>query len=248
LESLAEYADYTALMQPDGSVTVLLGGQTPLVIGDKVSAISADTATGSVIVSDASGKDITSQVTGGRLKALIDTKNSVLPGYSADLNKLAAGLADGINGALAAGVDSNGQPGAPLFSYDSSADAAFTIKVAPITEPELAAAHPDAPGGNGNALDLTALASQPQINGMSFVQFYSDLAGRVGQALQGANNDKQTQQDLLVQARSMRSDLSSVSLDEEAALLIEFQRAYEATARVVTTLNDLTQTTIDMFR
>ncbi|MGE5648530.1 MAG: flagellar hook-associated protein FlgK [Acidobacteriota bacterium] len=246
LESLAEYADYSALVQADGTVTVLLGGQTVLVSGDQANYIDESTTTGSLVVYDSTGKDITGQITGGRLKALIDTKNTLLVEFMDDANRLAAGFADGINAMLAAGVDANGNPGAPLFSYDTAANAAFTLKVTPITPAELAAAHASSPGGNGNALDLTALASQPQIDGMSFMQFYSSLAGRVGQALQGAKADRQTEQDLLVQARSMRSDYSSVSLDEQAALLIEYQRAYEAAARVVTVLNDLTQTTIDM--
>ncbi len=46
----------------------------------------------------------------------------------------------------------------------------------------------------------------------------------------------------------MRADISSVSLDEEAAELIQYQNAYQATAKLVTTLDSLTQTTIQMFQ
>jgi flagellar hook-associated protein 1 len=248
LERLSEYVDFTALEQPDGSFSILLGGQTPLVIGSNHYTFAAATGSGAAVLTDPDGKDITAQVTGGRLKALIDMKNTVLPECSRDLNQLAAGLADGINSLLASGVDTNGQPGAPLFTYNTAGDAAFTLAVTGIAPAELAAAYATAPGGNGNALDFTALANAQQINGMSFTQFYADLAARAGQLLQGAKGDRQTQQDLVVQARSMRADISSVSLDEEAARLIEYQRAYQATARVVTTLNELTQATIDMFR
>jgi flagellar hook-associated protein 1 FlgK len=248
LENLAEYTNYTALEQPDGTVMVLIGGQTPLVIGNQSYAIGSDTGGGAEVLRDSNGGDITSQIGAGRLSALIDMRNSKLPQYLDQLNQLAAGLADSVNGVLGSGVDANGDPGAPLFTYDSQTDAAFTLQAADLTPDQLAAAHAGAPGGNGNALDLNALGSTPQINGLTFTQFYGQLAGQVGSDLQGASADAQTRQDLLTQARSMRSDISSVSLDEEAARLIEYQKAYEATAKAVTTLNELTQTTIDMFR
>jgi flagellar hook-associated protein 1 FlgK len=83
---------------------------------------------------------------------------------------------------------------------------------------------------------------------MTFIQAYGSLASEVGQAVQQATNNQTTQNDLLIQARAMRSAISDVSLDEEATRLMTYQRAYEATAKLVTTLDSLTQTTINMFR
>ena len=45
LEQLSEYADFTTTTQPDGTVTVLLGGQTPLVIGTSQYNISVSFTT-----------------------------------------------------------------------------------------------------------------------------------------------------------------------------------------------------------
>ena len=87
---------------------------------------------------------------------------------------------------------------------------------------------------------------QPQVNGLTFTQYYSQLSARFGQQLSTGKENADTNKDLVVQARSMRSDISSVSLDEEATQLVQFQRGYQATARLVSILNDLTQTTIDM--
>ena len=53
---------------------------------------------------------------------------------------------------------------------------------------------------------------------------------------------------MTAQARTLRDTASGVSLDEQAINLIEFQRSYQATARVLTVLSDLTQTTIDLIR
>jgi flagellar hook-associated protein 1 FlgK len=248
LESLAEYVDIVTLRQPDGSVTVLMGGQTPLVMGDRQYAIAAAAGNGTAVVQDSFGNDVTAELSGGRLKALIDMKNTVLPGFSNDLNRLAAAVSDGVNNTLAQGVDAQGNQGATLFAYDPGQGAAFTMSVTDITADQLAAALPGAVGGNGNALNLTALANSQQIDGMNFTQFYGSLASRVGQSLNASRQDQQTQQDLLAQARSTRSASQSVSIDEEAIRMLEFQRAYQAAAKVVSVLNDLTDTVIGMLQ
>ncbi len=245
LENLSEYVNFTALKQSDGTVEVLAGGQTPLVIEDRQYTISADMSGAQTVIRDSNQNDITAQIQSGRLAGLLDTKNNLLPSYMSGLNQLASGFADSVNGLLAAGVDTNGNSGAALFSYDPTSSAA-TLAVTSITPDELAGAVPAAPGGNGNALNLAALGNSPQINGMSFTAYYGELAGRVGQAVQDAKNAQQTTNDLLVQARSLRSDVSGVSLDEEAANLIQYQRAYEANAKLVTVLDELTNTTINL--
>ena len=246
IESLAAYANVTVLKQPDGSVTLLLDGQTPLVMGDRQYAIQASTGSGAAVIQDASGKDVTAQVTGGRLAAMIDIKNTVLPGYNSSLNQLAAGISDQVNNALLNGVDLAGNQGAQLFSYDSSSDAASTLQVTGITTDQLAAALPSAPGGNGNALNLVALANSPEIGGMTFTQYYSNLASQVGESLDNAQQNQTTQQDLLNQAQTTRSNTEGVSLDTEAIKMLEYQRSYQATAHMVTILNDLTQNLMDM--
>jgi flagellar hook-associated protein 1 FlgK len=120
------------------------------------------------------------------------------------------------------------------------------MQVTGITTDEIAAALPSAPGGNGNALTLAALDNSPQLDGMTFTDFYSNLASQVGQSLDSAKEDQTTQQDLLNQAQTTRSNTEGVSLDQEATQMIEFQRAYQATADVVSTVDNLTETLINM--
>jgi flagellar hook-associated protein 1 FlgK len=52
----------------------------------------------------------------------------------------------------------------------------------------------------------------------------------------------------VAQAKSQRNQLSGVSLDEEAMVLVEFQRAYQANSRLLTVLDELTQETINILR
>src|SRR5262249_30244353 len=153
--------DVQALRQSDGSLTLLLNGQTPLVVGENQYLIQADTTSAAAVsIRDSGGTDITAEISGGRLSGGLKAVNQLLPGYQNGLNQLAQGIADSVNSVLAAGVDSTGNPGAPLFSY-TAPDAAATLAFTGITGGQLAAGTSAAPGGNGNALALSALETSP---------------------------------------------------------------------------------------
>jgi flagellar hook-associated protein 1 FlgK len=246
IEQLSEVAGVQLLRQNDGSLTVLLEGQTSLVVGDKQYLIQADTTSSSTVaIRDSNGTDITAEISSGRLSGGLEAANKLLPGYQDGLNQLAQGIADSVNGVLASGVDANGIQGAPLFTY-TPPNAAATLASTGLTTGQLAAATSAAPGGNGNALALSGLETSLSVNGLTFAGFYGNIAAGVGRNVADAQDNQSVQKQLLAQARSQRSESSGVSLDEEAVKLVEYQRAYEATAKLVSILDQLSQTTIDM--
>lgn len=247
LESLSSVANYSTITLSDGGVNVYLGGQTAVVLGSQQLQISAGTSSSAASIQDSQGNDITSEITTGSLGALIQEQNVTLPGYESQLNTLAQTFADQVNGQLAQGVDQNGSaPTTNLFSYDQSSDAASTLAVTNITTDQIAAASASAPGGNGNALAVTQLANAPVVNGVSFTEAYGELGSQVGQDVSNAQNDQSQAQDLVTQAQQQRSQQSGVNLDAEAAKLLQFQTSYQAVGKMVTVLDDLTQTVIDM--
>jgi flagellar hook-associated protein 1 FlgK len=247
LEELSEMADIDVRREQDGTFTVLLGGEAALVLAEKTYPLSEDFDGTNLELRDAQGNTITTDVSAGRLKAQLDLANSLVPGWRGQLDMLAASLADTVNATLVAGLDQNQIPGAALFSYDAS-NAAGSIEVANILPEQLAAASNAAPGGNGNALDLAALGNTPQIEGMTYAAWYGGVASEVGREAASAKENGEGFRSLLVQAREVRKQESGVSLDEEAVRLIELQRAYQATARLVTVLDSLTETTLNMLR
>jgi flagellar hook-associated protein 1 FlgK len=145
-------------------------------------------------------------------------------------------------------------PGVPLFTYDAAnaTNAAASLSVDPtVTPDQLAAISPGPPEvSNGVPLALSALASPVQdadkVNGVSYSQFYGQLAGRVGSALNDATNSQDVQQSLLSQAKDLRQQYQGVSLDEEATTLMQFQRAYQATSKFLTVLDQLTSEAINL--
>jgi len=268
LQSLSQLTNFSTVTQSDGTVTVLLAGGTPLVIGTQQNVLSSNTFVSTdpppvygqsmptAHVLDSQGNDITAQITGGQLGGLLDSRNRVLAGILGDsqqqgtLNQLAQGLADTVNQILESGTvstDPGAANGAPLFTYDTTnpATAASTLALNPdITPAELAPV--DAEGNaNGNANALAALenpsGTQGTIDGVSYLQYFGQIAAGAGQENQTATANEQAQQQITTQAESLRDQVSGVSLDQEATAMLQFQQAYQATAQVLTVLSNLGQ-------
>lgn len=277
LEQLSNLIDFSAAKQSDGTTTILLNGSTPLLIGDKQYPLTASleappsppalytNAPPDARVVAADGTDVTAQTTGGQLGALLNMRNVILPSFQGDanqagsLNTLAQSFADRVNQLLTSGNIFDGpppQPGVPLFTYDATNPTRFaaTLAVDPsVTPSQLAAISPGPPEvSNGVPLALSQLANPTdpadEINGVSYSQFYGNMASTVGNQLKQAQNATQVQQSLVAQAQNQRQQLSGVDLNEEAMVAVEFQRAYEANSRLITILDQLTLDTINMLQ
>ena len=275
LDQLAGLAGVTATFQSDGTVNLMLNGQTPLLLGDKQYKISSGlyqpqspapvnlNSPANVKIQGSDGTDVTSETTGGQLGALLNLRNQVIPALTGDtyqsgsLNTLAKQLADRVNQLLTSGNISDGPPPVPgvaLFTYDAAnpTNTAASLAVDPAVTPSQLAAISTGPPevSNGVPLALSALASPLQdadkVNGLSYSQYFGQIAGQVGGLLSTATNEQTVQQSLLSQAKTLQQQYEGVSLDEEATILMQFQRSYEATSKFLTVLDNLTSVAINM--
>ena len=124
--------------------------------------------------------------------------------------------------------------------------AATGLSVA-ITDPSLIAASSDGTSGsNGNAEAMYALNSQAIIGGQSPEDYYSGIVFNVGNAASNASAEQIASNSILQQLQDQRSAVSGVSLDEEAANMVQYQDAYQASAQVITTINDMMYAVIQM--
>ncbi|MBI2690279.1 MAG: flagellar hook-associated protein FlgK [Acidobacteria bacterium] len=248
LEELAQYVDFTALPQEDGSVSVFIAGQTPAVIGDHQWPLSATNNANSAQVFDSEGVDVTARIRTGKLGALLDLRNTLLPDYQNRLNTLAQGFAGNVNNILNAGIDQNGNaPTTNLFAYNA-ANAAASLAITNISGPELAAAAAGDPGGNTNALNLVDLQSSGIFAGLTASQYYAELTSNIGDRLNAEKSNGALQKQLLQQAQSIRSELSGVDINQEATKLLQLQKGFQASGQVMSVLNSLTDTLINMMR
>lgn len=100
-----------------------------------------------------------------------------------------------------------------------------------------------APGDNRTALALADLETAPAgPGGLTFAAAYERLVSALGLEGESARSRSQFFQAVVDQLTRMRDAVSGVSLDEELANLIKFQRAYQAAARLITVADELYQT------
>lgn len=100
---------------------------------------------------------------------------------------------------------------------------------------------------NRNALALAGLNLSKVVGGQTFSDSYSQLVSGVGATAQALKNNRDAADTLLTQSQSNRDAVSAVNLDEEAANLIKFQQAYQASSQVINIARSLFTTLLDAF-
>jgi flagellar hook-associated protein 1 FlgK len=78
--------------------------------------------------------------------------------------------------------------------------------------------------------------------------FYNSEVGRIGVTVSHTIKSKETQGNLMGQLSALRDSISGVSLDEEATKMIEFQKAFDASARVIRTADEMFETVLNIKR
>jgi flagellar hook-associated protein 1 len=100
---------------------------------------------------------------------------------------------------------------------------------------------PGGVGSNGNIESMISLASQSLLSGQTLSSAYATLVGQVGSAGQSASFAASASQGVLSQVQTVQQSISGVNLDEQAADLITFQQAYQASAQVIAVAQTLFQ-------
>jgi len=247
VQQLSQLVGVTVSQSSEGEVITTANG-SPLVMGGQ--SFSLQTTTGSdgfQQVLDSSGNNITSSIQGGTLGGAIQVRDQIVPGFLDSLNTLASQFASAMNSAQAQGYDSSGNAGQAFFSVPSgTAGAAAGISVALTSGSQIAASSDGSSGSNGNVANLSAALTNTLPSGENAGDAYSTLVYQVGSAASNASAQSTAIGQNILQLTNQQSTVSGVSIDEETTNLIRYQTAYEAAARIVSTIQLLSSVTLDM--
>jgi flagellar hook-associated protein 1 len=233
-------------IQTEKGLTLTTGNGAPLVVGDQSFALQTTSGPSGMTDISSQGQDITSSLQGGQLGGNLQLRDTVIPGMLSQIDNLAGQFAASVNSAQASGFDLNGNAGQPLFTVTAGTGAAGSLKVA-ISDPSLIAASSDGSvGSNGNLANLLAVQNQALPSGASPVETYANLVSQTGNLTAQAQAEVTGSTASLNQLNDQLGAVSGVNLDEETTNLLNYQRAYEAAARVISTVDALTQSVLDM--
>ena len=248
LDELSAIIPTTLQTKADGTVTVLIGG-IDLVNGDRARQMT--TVANPAGNSDPVWADGSAVLLGeSRLGALVGIRDGRLAGYRTTLDTLASTVADAINTLHATGFDANGVAGGAVFTYTAGNAAATLAVSAPLAADTrlLAAAGAAGQPGNGSIAGAIADLRSALLFGsgtQTAADAYAGLVGQVGSDSRQAIEMLRNQTLVTDHLRQRRESVSGVSLDEEAADMIRFQRAYQAAARVITVVDEMLDTLIN---
>lgn len=241
LERLADITTIATTFEKDGTVAVSLGTAPPrsFVQGGSSSMLTSATAADGTLSFAVNGDAMTP---GSGSLAGASLALSEVASVRTRLDTLAAAIADTVNNAQAAGVTLDGTQGQPIFAGNS----AGSLRVIMDEGRGLATAPAGAPAGSRDDANLTALRQSlatldpaQQLSGMLF-----DVSSKVA----GRNVTQGALQTIASSARISLEEQSGVDLDTEAANLIRFQQAFQASGRAMQTASDIFDTLLGIGR
>ena len=230
LDKIARLTTITTVQGDDGMTDVYVGS-FPLIDGVTAQEIVLPPNGGPVWGIDGYPVDLT-----GELAAVYEAQTVTLPGVQSALDEVASVLRDVVNSQHRAGSDLNGNPGADFFVGTSSAD----IDVATnLGAREVAAGATGASADNANALQMARLGVKDVAGIGNVDNLLATLNGRLGESASSSEQMARVLSTSLASLDDQRQSQMGVNLDEELSDLVRYQRAYQASARVMQVADEM---------
>ena len=222
LDRLSTFGNVTVTAGANGSIDVTIGGAV-LTTGDAASTIVE--------------ADLTN-LTSGKLMGLTTLRDTTVTAYIASLDTVASTLIAQTNAAHAAGFDLAGAAGGAFFSGTNASDIA--VNGALLANASLIAASANGQPGNGaNAQAIADLRTTALIGGATIDAAYAQLVVTIGSDSAAARRDFDNATTLVDSMTDRRDSVSGVSLDEEMANLVRFQRGFQASSRAMSAMDEM---------
>jgi flagellar hook-associated protein 1 FlgK len=239
LAELSRLAQIKSAENKDGSTDVMLDGHI-LVNANNVAVLRvAPVPSGGVeAVWADNGRAARTGV--GEMSAVGELRAWATSEVMQGLNSVAAQIVDEVNARHQAGFDLNGHSGWTFFAGNSAATIALSDDVAGYPDRLATAAAAGAPADGSVALEMAGLA-QKKLAGLndSIGGSYAVLVGQVGLSAEKSDQMSSHQDELLRFLNGRKQEIAGVSLDDEAVRMMSAQRAYQAAARVITTVDQM---------
>jgi flagellar hook-associated protein 1 FlgK len=240
LESLAELSGASVTESADGMVTVRIGGRF-LVDGRETIELVAEPGSTSAGIGGpvlwADGRVISGL--GGKLGGLLEARDGTIVRVMAQLDLFANVLRQEVNA-----LHDDGTGTVNVFEGTGAGD--IRIGSAIDADPASLLAGAGLAGDYAIALAIAHLEHQTlvDLDDVTLNDYLAAMLGTIGSRTREAEDLATTQSSVLLQVEEIRQTISGVSLDEEAAELIVAQRAFQAAAQVVDTLDSMIETVI----
>lgn len=248
IEQLSKYMGVDQIATEHGGISLTTTSGAVLVDGGTASALTSGTVAGLTQIQGMGGQTISAGLQGGSIGGQLKAQNVDLASATTALDALAYQIATAVNTQNSAGLTTAGAAGSAIFAVPATAaGAAAAISVIPTNASAIAGAGVgEGEGGNTNATALSNLTTAVNGSGQTILGVLGVMVGAIGTTASGLQEQNTAQKATLTQLTTQRDSLSAVSLDTEAANLSQYQRSYQAAAQLLTVLDRLMATAINL--
>lgn len=248
LQKLSRLIDIKTYSQSDGT-TLVYSNQLTLVDKSGNYAYPKTFDATASTVSDANG---TYDVHGGQLAGLFQAVQRI-NSYQGQLDTLANTLRTQVNTAHMTGTNSLGTTGVQFFNDSNPQTGAidFDLSAAVAANAQAISSGVSGNAGDGGlAMSLSQLrtAQLGGLGGISMTDYYNGLIGQVGTDVSGTKSALDTKSAVDKQLDVQIQSTSGVSLDDEMANMLRFQRSYQAAARALSVFDQTTEELIGILK
>jgi flagellar hook-associated protein 1 FlgK len=227
----------------DGHIDVFVGGRA-LVQGVKSSAINLvpDTTNQNFYDLQWASDGTEVQFQSGEVGGLLHQRDVDLPARMADLNTLISQVIADVNAVHATGYALDGvTTGTAFFTGTDATDIAVNAAVEANLGLVAAATATGATGDGSGALAISDLQRATNLTGGSqtYEAYFNGMLTRLGVSVRDASGIAAAQGATIAHLEQLRSSVSGVSLDEEMVAMVQFQKGYEAAAKVISTIDEM---------
>lgn len=249
IENLAGKANISTSAQSDGSVNISIGGVT-MVSGARptpVDGLQTYTDAGGQTMVEDQNSSAPLAITGGSIGGNITARDGALAGLQTSLDALANQLSTSVNNIYSHGLAPNDGYSTGQLFFTGSGAAGISVNSALIADPSQfqSSGAVGAAGDNSIVLELAQLNDSTG-GSPTLSQNYAQTVSALGGAISSATDQLNTSQAVSTTLTSQRSSESGVDIDTEMTNLLQYQKAYEASAQLVTVLNNMMQTAVNM--
>jgi flagellar hook-associated protein 1 FlgK len=186
-------------------------------------------------------------LTGGEMYALKDVYSNKITDYQDQLNHIVNAIRDEVNQIHSNGYSIDEPPLTGINFFDVSQEGRLIVNSTILNDPYKISVSSDGNSGNGDlALSIYEVSNKKIINNLSISEAYSTLISGIGNHKQSADNMAATDKLVLEQLELQKASYSGVSIDEEMANVIKFQRSYDASAKLISVADEMLETIINM--
>lgn len=186
-------------------------------------------------------------LTSGEMYALKDVYSNKITDYQDQLNDIVNAIRDEVNQIHSNGYSLDEPPLTGINFFDVNQEGRLIVNSTILNDPYKISVSSDGNSGNGDlALSIYEVSNKKIINNLSISEAYSTLISGIGNHKQSADNMAATDKLVLEQLELQKASYSGVSIDEEMANVIKFQRSYDASAKLISVADEMLDTIINM--